>query len=103
MKHKRNRSKVLEAETKTEQQTIKKLNVTFSQLQLVSGFSLLYKSGLFLSSNFGKRLRAKIGKKMIDLTLKLGEINDIECRKGSKLYLQNQVILRCIIYAKHTT
>ena len=30
---------------------------------------------------------------MIDLTSKLGEINDIEHSKGSKLYPQNQVIL----------
>ena len=30
--------------------------------------------------------------KMIDLTAKLGEINDIEHNKGSKIYPQNQVI-----------
>ena len=30
---------------------------------------------------------------MIDLTSKLGEINDIEHIKGSKIYPQNQVIL----------
>ena len=34
---------------------------------------------------------------MIDLTSKLGEINDIEHNKGSKIYPQNQVI------ANHTT
>ena len=34
--------------------------------------------------------------KMIDLTSKLGEINDIEHNKGSKIYPQNQVILDCI-------
>ena len=33
---------------------------------------------------------------MIDLTSKLGEINDIEHNKGSKIYPQNQVILDCI-------
>ena len=49
------------------------------------------------SSNFGKRPPAKIGKKIIDLTSKLGEINDIEHNKGSKLYPQNQVILDCIM------
>ena len=32
---------------------------------------------------------------MIDLTSKLGEINDIEHNKGSKIYPQNQVILDC--------
>ena len=39
---------------------------------------------------------------MIDLTSKLGEINDIEHNKGSKLYPQNQVVLVCI-KAKHNT
>ena len=34
---------------------------------------------------------------MIDLTSKLGEINDIEHYKGSKIYPQNQVILDCIM------
>ena len=38
----------------------------------------------------------KLGKK-IDLTSKLGEINDIEDYKGSKIYPQNQVILDCIM------
>ena len=35
--------------------------------------------------------------KMIDLTSKLGEINDIEHYKGNKTYPQNQVILDCIM------
>ena len=34
---------------------------------------------------------------MIDLTSKLGEINDIEHNKGSKIYPQDHVILDCII------
>ena len=34
--------------------------------------------------------------KMIDLTSKLGEINDIEHNKGSKIYPQKQFILDCI-------
>ena len=95
MKHKRNRSKVLEAETKTEQQTIKKLNVTFSQLQIVSGFCLLYWSGLF--PNILRKAPGQNWEKVIDLTSKLGEIKDIEHRKGSKIYPQNQVILNCIM------
>ena len=33
---------------------------------------------------------------MIDLTSKLGEINDIEHNKDSKIYPQNQVILDLI-------
>ena len=43
--------------------------------------------------------------KMIDLTSKLGEINDIEHNMDSKIYPQNQVILDCIISSiplKHT-
>ena len=38
--------------------------------------------------------------KMIDLTSKLGEINDIEHIKGSKLYPQNPCMLDCIPF-KH--
>ena len=34
---------------------------------------------------------------MIDLTTKLGEINDIKYNKGGKKYPQNQVILDCIM------
>ena len=34
---------------------------------------------------------------MINLTSKLGEFNDIEHNKGSKIYPQNQVILDCIM------
>ena len=46
---------------------------------------------------WGKGPLAKIWKKMIYLTSKLGEINDIEHNKGSKIYPQNQVILDCIM------
>ena len=35
--------------------------------------------------------------KMIDLTSKLGEIDDIVHNKGSKIYPRNQVILDCIM------
>ena len=34
---------------------------------------------------------------MINLISKLGEINEIEHKKDSKIYLQNQVILDCIM------
>ena len=34
---------------------------------------------------------------MIDLTSKLGEINDIEHNKGSKIYPQDHVILDCMM------
>ena len=45
-----------------------------------------------LPAILGKGPWPKLGK-MIDLTAKLGEIDDIEHNKGSKIYLQNQVIL----------
>ena len=35
--------------------------------------------------------------KIIKLTSKFGEINDIEHNKGNKTYPQNQVILDCIM------
>ena len=38
--------------------------------------------------------------KIIDLTSKLGEINNIEHNKGSKKYPENQVILDCIMSAQ---
>ena len=44
----------------------------------------------------GKGPWPKLGK-MINLTSKFGEINDIEHNKGSKIYPQNQVILDCIM------
>ena len=50
---------------------------------------------LFLAI-LGKGPWPKLGK-MIDLTSKLGEINDIEHNKGSKIYPQNQVIFDCIM------
>ena len=39
--------------------------------------------------------------KMIDLTSQLGEINDTEHNKGSKIFPQNQVLLDCICQAYH--
>ena len=59
--------------------------------------SIQEKSYRAFSSSFGKRPLAKIGEKIIDLTAKLGEINDTEHNKGSKIYPQNQVILDCIM------
>ena len=64
---------------------------------LLKKFQQTVKEDRAFSSNFGKRPLANIGKKMIDLTSKLGEINDIEHNKGSKIYPQNQVILDCIM------
>ena len=64
--------------------------VKFIKFQLQSQFKA------FFSAILGKGLWPKLDK-MIDLTSKLGEINDIEHNKGSKIYPQNQVILDCII------
>ena len=41
---------------------------------------------------FREKAHGQNWKKMIDLTLKLGEIHDIEHNKGSKIYPQYQVI-----------
>ena len=47
-------------------------------------------------ANLGKA-PGQIWEKMIYFTSKLGEINDMEHNKGSKIYPQNQVILDCIM------
>ena len=46
---------------------------------------------------FWEKAAGQNWEKIMDLTLKLGEINDIEHNKGSKIYLQNQVILDCFM------
>ena len=51
--------------------------------------------GFFLQ--FWEKAPGQNWEKMIDLTSKLGEINDIEHNKGSKIYPQNQIILDCIM------
>ena len=53
------------------------------------------KQGLF--QQFWEKAPGQNWEKMIDLTSKLGEINDIEHYKGSKIYTKNQVILDCIM------
>ena len=61
------------------------------------GFFLAFenKPGLF-PATLGKGPLPKLGKNY-RLNIKLGEINDIEHNKGSKIYPQNQVILDCIM------
>ena len=54
--------------------------------------------GLF--QQFWEKAPGQNLKKKFDLTSKLGEINDIEHYKGSKIYPQNQIILDCIIPSK---
>ena len=61
-------------------------------LQGIYGVSM---QGLF--QQFWEKAPGQNWEKMIDLTLKLGENNDIEHYKGSKIYPQNQVILDCIM------
>ena len=46
-------------------------------------------------ASLGKCPWPNLGKKKIASTSKLGEINDVEHYKGSKIYPQNQVILDC--------
>ena len=50
--------------------------------------------GLF--QQFWEKAPGQNCEKKINLTSKLGEINDIEHNKGSKIYTQNQVILDCM-------
>ena len=57
-------------------------------------FVLMLYAGFF-PVILGKGPWPKLGK-MIKLTSKLGEINDIEHNKDSKIYPQNQVIFDCI-------
>ena len=52
-------------------------------------------TGLF--QQFWEKAPGQNREKIIDLPSKLGEINDIEHNKGSKIYPQNQVILDCIM------
>ena len=69
-----------------------------SELQLSSPFPyvvLLSPRSEIFPAILGKGPWPKLGK-MMDLTAKLGEINDIE-HKGSKIYPQNQILLDCII------
>ena len=49
------------------------------------------------SQQFWEKAPTQNWEKMMDLTSKLGEINDIEHSKGSKVYPQNQVIFDCIM------
>ena len=57
-------------------------------------FIWVFNQGFF--QQFWEKDPGKNWEQMIDLTAKLGEINDIEYNKGGKIYPQNQVILDCI-------
>ena len=56
---------------------------------------LLFVQGFF--KQFWEKAPGQNWEKIIDLLSKMGEINDIEYNKGSKIYPQNQVILDCIM------
>ena len=60
-----------------------------------TAFSYIIHPKLF--QQFWEKAPGQNWEKMIDLTSKFGEINDIEPYKGSKIYPQNQVILDCIM------
>ena len=72
---------------------IEYLPYTCKHLHVVLLSSEKRPAGLF-PAILGKGPWPKLGK-MIDLKSKLGEINDIEHNKGSKIYPQNQVIFYC--------
>ena len=59
------------------------------------GSLVTIQQGLF--QQFWEKAPGQNWEKMIDLTSKLGVINDIEHNKDSKIYPQNQVILDCIM------
>ena len=68
--------------------------VKFSANKKLIHMFFLWIQGFF--QQFWEKAPGQNWEKMIDLTAKLGEINDIEHNKGSKIYPQNQVILDCI-------
>ena len=70
------------------------LNVFLAYIEYAVKVNHLPISGLF--QEILEKESGQNWEKMIDLTAKLGEISDIEHNKGSKIYLQNQVILDCI-------
>ena len=57
--------------------------------------NILVSQGFF--QQFWEKAPGQNWEKIIDLTSILGEINDIEHNKGSKIYPQNQVILHFIM------
>ena len=57
--------------------------------EIINDFKI-FKQGFF--QQFWEKAPGQNWGKMIDLTSKLGEINDIEHNEGSKIYPQTQVI-----------
>ena len=69
----------------------------YDHIQCIPNFFLfsVYFQGLF--QQFLEMAPDQNSEKMIDLTSKLGKINDIEHNKSKKIYPQNQIILDCIM------
>ena len=67
----------------------------FKTVQCKSELFKTHSQGLF--QQFWEKAPGQNWEKKIDLTSKLGEINDIEHYKGSEIYSQNQVILDIIM------
>ena len=63
---------------------------------MVRFYAMLLKPGLY-PAIYGKGPMTKLEKKFTALTTKLGEINNIEHNKCSKIYPRNKVILVCIM------
>ena len=61
---------------------------------------IMQRQGLF--QQFWEKAPGQNWEKMIDFTSKLGEINDIEHYKGSKILSSKSSYFR-LYYAKHTT
>ena len=66
-----------------------------SKLEKMLILTLDQNQGFF--QQFWEKAPGQNWEKMIDLTAELGEINDIEHNKGSKIFPQNQVILACMM------
>ena len=75
----------------------KREQISVSSLKIIPGtvspLGSYRNQGFF--QQFGEKAPSRNWEKKIDLTAKLGEINDIEHNKGSKIYPQNSVILDC--------
>ena len=72
-------------------------SVLYLEFQRSPFYSLNFKPFQGFIHKFREKAPGQNREKMINLTSKFGEINDLEHNKGSKIYCQNHVILDCII------
>ena len=68
-------------------------------LDLVNGHSPMSNQGFF--QQFWEKALGQNWEKMVDLTSKLGEINDIEHNMGSKIYPQIKLFYIVLCQAHH--